>query len=225
MRYAEMPPFIPLHIRYERHINRTESCWLWRGHCGSHGYPIMKVGRTGNGPVWLVHRWAYQHFVGPIPPGMLVCHRCDVKACSNPAHLFLGTHQDNVSDMIAKGRHRAAKGPYPFVPRHRKLTDDDVRSIRSDERPYHVIGAQYKISESHVCGIKKRVRKERVPDDGPMTEQSAPKPVWMQLSIRQIASREYHVVDAVTQHVVDICTTHRAAKASQRRARRVDSVA
>jgi len=57
------------------------------------------------------HRWAYKVSVGPIPAGLLVCHRCDVPKCVRPDHLFVGTHMDNMRDMVAKGRQRAATGP------------------------------------------------------------------------------------------------------------------
>lgn len=50
------------------------------------------------------HRAAWVEASGPIPLGILVCHRCDNPPCCNPAHLFLGTQSDNIKDGYAKGR-------------------------------------------------------------------------------------------------------------------------
>lgn len=66
----------------------------------SKAYPSLKTERRHV----LVHRIAYEHYIGAIAPGLCVCHRCDNPRCHNPDHLFLGTYKDNVLDMVAKGR-------------------------------------------------------------------------------------------------------------------------
>jgi LSD1 subclass zinc finger protein len=77
-------------------------CWLYSGSVDGGGYGTVST-RRGQAPA-KAHRISYQHHHGEIPSGMKVCHRCDTPACVNPAHLFLGTQQDNVRDCFAKGR-------------------------------------------------------------------------------------------------------------------------
>lgn len=82
-------------------VDRTDDgCWLWNGATQSKGYGCF-------GP-YLAHRYGYELQHGPIPEGMLVCHHCDTPRCVRGDHLFLGTHQDNMADMVAK--QRAAAG-------------------------------------------------------------------------------------------------------------------
>lgn len=76
-------------------------CWLWLGWIDKDGYAGTR--RYGE---QRVHRVAYKTFVGEVPAGLLVCHKCDTRSCVNPAHLFLGTHKDNTHDMIRKNRSR-----------------------------------------------------------------------------------------------------------------------
>lgn len=83
-------------------------CWEWCGTIGSHGYGV--IGKGGkDSKILTTHRLAFEICNGGIPLGLYVLHRCDNRRCVNPHHLFLGTHLDNVRDMLAKGR--GAKPP------------------------------------------------------------------------------------------------------------------
>lgn len=83
------------------------------------GYGDIPRSRGDKSRSALAHRVAYEEYVGPVPDGLLVCHKCDVRHCINPDHLFLGTCRDNMRDCAIKGRNA------------RKLSEDDVRQIRS----------------------------------------------------------------------------------------------
>jgi len=83
-----------------------DGCWLWKGAKVKDGYGSIKVGQHALG----AHRIAYLIQVGDIPLGASVLHSCDNPACVRPSHLFLGTQQDNMTDMILKGRGNKATG-------------------------------------------------------------------------------------------------------------------
>ncbi len=89
--------------RFWSKVRKGLGCWLWQGAIGSHGYGNFKV--TG-GPFMTAHRFAYETVAGPIPDGRMVLHRCDVKPCVRPAHLYLGDATQNARDMMERGRAR-----------------------------------------------------------------------------------------------------------------------
>lgn len=91
---------ISLSDRLWTRVEKTETCWLWRGADNGKGYGRIS---TDKGAMY-VHRLVYVWAFGEIPAGLLVMHWCDVRACVRPDHLSLGTAQDNTDDMISKGR-------------------------------------------------------------------------------------------------------------------------
>jgi hypothetical protein len=83
-------------------------CWEWIGPRNAAGYGRVSSGTGKERRTTYAHRYFYTEANGPIPEGMLVCHKCDNPPCCNPHHLFLGTRTDNQRDRVAKGRTASA---------------------------------------------------------------------------------------------------------------------
>ena len=103
--------------------NDQNQCWLWTAYRNALGYGVVRwMNKTS-----LAHRVAWIINFGDVPEGLLVCHTCDNPPCNNPSHLFLGTNEDNMNDMISKGRQAGA--PRESNSKH-KLNEWQVEEIR-----------------------------------------------------------------------------------------------
>ncbi len=116
-------------LRQERFwacVEKSDGCWLWTGNINKQGYGSLSVSKSKHVyTVVLAHRVSWSLSIGGIEGGALVLHRCDVRRCVKPGHLFLGSQADNVHDAASKLRHA-------FGERNgsAKLTAPDVRWAR-----------------------------------------------------------------------------------------------
>lgn len=127
----------------------VSGCWEWTGWKNPKGYGRISVDGVNRS----VHRVSYEKFREHPVTGMLVCHTCDKPACWNPDHLFLGTHADNMDDMVRKGRqHRPHGAGHPRA----KLTEADVVTIRSAVGiTNRRLAELYGVSKWHVAEIRR----------------------------------------------------------------------
>lgn len=76
----------------------NSGCWLWTGYVNPKGYGRINIKRR----LVLTHRFLFEREYGPVPDGLMLRHKCDVKCCVNPDHLELGTNRDNVDDCLRR---------------------------------------------------------------------------------------------------------------------------
>ena len=136
---ADFDPTIPppgtdpkLFARIMAMVTVTDGCWLWAAATDTSGYGNPKV----NGKGIHAHRLTWQFFIGPIPHGILVLHKCDIRRCVRPDHLFLGTQADNMADMKRKNR-----GSHGEAHRLARLTATDIPLIRKAYRDGETMGS------------------------------------------------------------------------------------
>ena len=139
--------------RFEmHHIPEPNSgCWLWTSQKNNKGYGFLRLKSKGKMTRLQAHRASWMLFRGELSPTLDVLHQCDNTYCVNPDHLFVGSHQDNMTDMKVKGRARAPQGTdHPKS----KLTDDLVREIRVSKENNSQLGRRIGVSNVLISMVR-----------------------------------------------------------------------
>ncbi|MGA7809655.1 HNH endonuclease signature motif containing protein [Bradyrhizobium sp.] len=129
----------------------NSGCWLWLNAIGKHGYGVLNI----NGRMARAHREAFKAAKGEPPPGLDVCHRCDVRCCVNPDHLFPGTRTDNMRDCANKGRIVLPELRGTELPQS-KLTPAQVLEIRASSQSQRALGRLYSVDKGTIAHIVHR---------------------------------------------------------------------
>ena len=157
------PATAPINRLLSQYEPVTESgCWLWTGSLLNSGYGLFRMNSSGYRES--AHRASYILHKGAIPDGLHVLHRCDVKSCINPAHLYAGTPKQNAEDAIRRhryltgqrwievGRKLLAGESHPMS----KLSEEAVAAIRGSDEPGTVLARRYGISNNNITRIRKK---------------------------------------------------------------------
>lgn len=143
-------PITPIEKRFFDKVEKTSGCWLWKGGSTNYGYGCLWCNEKKG--LVRAHVFSYKFHKGVVPPGMCVCHKCDVPACVNPDHLWLGTHAENMRDGFAKGRIKNTNPSRGENHHKAKLTWDQVHEIRSS--PLKGYGSSIKLSKQYGVSVQ-----------------------------------------------------------------------
>ena len=133
-------------------VRDPNDCWLWIASKTTHGYGFFRSRSSNLG----AHRVAYELTTAcEIPPGVLLCHRCDTPACCNPSHLFEGSQADNMRDASRKGRIVSLNGEAKGAARgNGKLDAATVALIRASTASHRSLARQFNIARGYVSHIR-----------------------------------------------------------------------
>ena len=131
--------------RFWAKVKKSDGCWEWTAYKNEKGYGRFLWPKSGHRSMMMAHRFSYIVHYGAFDESLFILHKCDNPSCVNPEHLFTGTHQDNVRDMLEKGRDT-----------QRKLTESDVIKIRGlaeNGTPSLEISRMYNIDKAHAWAV------------------------------------------------------------------------
>lgn len=135
-------------------FEESGDCWIWRRALYPSGYGLIRF----RGACWPTHRLAWALAIGPIPFGLWVLHHCDNRPCGNPDHLFLGTNQDNVNDMVSKGRsrHDGHPGERHWAAKLNTQLVQQIRQLHDQGHTFQELSAQFGVGPTTVSRVTRK---------------------------------------------------------------------
>lgn len=131
-----------------------KGCWIWRGgrrgQRSDHRYGVIGTGRHRPG----AHRYSWALHNGPIPDGLDILHKCDNPVCVNPAHLFPGTHQQNMEDRNNKKRAAGLRGAENKASKLTQAQVDEIRKLCAKGYSNRELGEMYGVSNTSIYYIR-----------------------------------------------------------------------
>ena len=146
----------PAAERFWRHVlkHKGDACWEWQASTYVTGYGMFGI---SPGKIIRAHRYAWEQAYGPIPAGLVLCHRCDNRLCVRPDHLFLGTRDDNNKDMAAKKRTMRREG-HMFAKINQEIAEE-IRAMKASTSLSNIaVGKFFNVSQATVSRVVNRAR-------------------------------------------------------------------
>lgn len=193
--------------RFSKFVEKTDGCWNWIGGKNHKGYGRILI----QGGSHAAHRIAYFLEFGQWPGELLVCHSCDNPSCVNPAHLWLGTPQQNMDDMVAKGRNVPAY-TYCEAP-GRTAAPKPLGLYNSYELLHSAIKEISSLSGEGADIAARALRKVREPSNKPGVQGELTAGVKLtEDAVRRIRSSEAPLAVDAAEHNVSISTIGRVRR-------------
>jgi hypothetical protein len=185
-------------------------CWIWTAGHFDTGYGSFWMNGKSHG----AHCVSLDIALGPSVEGLQSLHRCDVRPCVRPDHLFRGTHDDNMADKVSKGRVFRPQGSiHPLS----ALTDDAVRAIRRmyGKVPRATLAAEHGVSGDHITAVATGRAWGHLPGTAqsrPLRKLSEADVIAIRTSLRDIPQRRLAFLLGVSQGAVFFARTSRTWK-------------
>ncbi len=151
---------VPLEERFWKKVDKRgpKECWPWTGARFRTGYGFIHAGPRGAGP----QRWVYAHRLswllhsGELADSDVVCHHCDNPPCVNPAHLFIGTRDDNNKDRDRKGR-----GGHGVTVKHSRQVIEEVKALSLTGISQSEIARRVGVSQQHISRVLRGAARQK----------------------------------------------------------------
>lgn len=136
-----------LEVRMSNYLVDENGCWMWQGKTKTGDYGTLSI----NHKTTMVHRLSYEMHKGEIPEGLMVCHKCNVKLCINPDHLYVGTHNDNMRDMADSDVMKGEANPKSILTQSQVV---EIKQMIKDRKVvYRKIAETYGVSRQAIKDI------------------------------------------------------------------------